>query len=176
MVTKRRTGKEKQPAKPKPKSRAASSSRRKPSRSRRKPSRQPIDLQQRTFQVFAEQADSLWSRLTDQCRQFAYGFNQAVGAPALEVQAEPTTLRVTYPRGDAELFVQLDKVERYVQAWLNTGCVTYGSCLTAPLPVGLTVNGNELQFALGGDIASDEQVAVTLLTQLTSGNGEPERS
>jgi hypothetical protein len=176
MVSKRRTGKEKQPARPKPKSRAASSSRSKPSRSRSKPSRKPLDLQERTFQVFAEQADSLWSRFTDQCRQFAYGFNQAVGAPALLVQAESTTLRVTYPRGDAELFLQLDKAERYLQAWLNTGCATYGTCLTDALPVGLTVRGNQLQFALGGDVASDEHLAVTLLTQLTSGNGEPERS
>jgi hypothetical protein len=133
-------------------------------------------MQQRTFQIFAEQADSLWSRLTDQCRQFAYGFNQAVGAPALEVQAEPDTLRVAYPRGDAELFLRLDKAERYVQAWLNTGCATYGHCLTDQLPVGLTVNGSELQFALRGDTASDERVAVTLLTQLTTGNAEQERS
>jgi hypothetical protein len=165
MVVKRRTRKAARRVKSKPRSRAASSP-----RSRR--SRKPLDLQQRTFQVFAEQADSLWSRLTDQCRQFAYGFNQAVGVPALQVQAEPTTIRVTYPRGDAELFFQLDKAERYLQAWLNTGCATYGTCLTDPLPVGLTVKGNELQFALKGDIASDEHLAVTLLTQLTSGNAE----
>jgi hypothetical protein len=176
MVVKRRTRREVRRVKSKPKSRAASSPRRKPSRSRRKPSRKPIDLQERTFQVFAEQADSLWSGLTDQCRQFADGFNQAIGAPALQVQAEPTTLRVTYPRGDAELFFQLDKAERYLQAWLNTGCATYGTCLTDALPVGLTVRGSELQFAFRGDVASDEHLAVTLLTQLTSGNGEPDRS
>jgi hypothetical protein len=168
MAVKRRTRKEVRRVKSKPRSRAASSS-------RRRPSRKPLDLQQRTFQVFAEQADSLWSRLTDQCRQFADGFNQAVGAPALQVEAEPTKVRVAYPQGDAELFLQLDKAERYVQAWLNTGCATYGNCLTDQLPVGLTVNGNELQFVLRGDIASDERVAVTLLTQLTTGSAEQEQ-
>jgi hypothetical protein len=174
MVLKRRTRKETRrvkstSSKPKARARAASSR-------RRTPSRKPLDLQQRTFQVFAEQADSLWSRLADQCRQFADGFNQAVGAHELQVQAEPTKVRVAYPRADAELFFQLDKTERYVQAWLNTGCATYGNCLTDTLPVGLTVNGNELQFVLRGDIASDERVAVTLLTQLTTGNSELEQS
>jgi|SRR5271170_3629985 len=179
MVRKRRTIKVHRRAKSKPKSRAKASPSKPGSRaapSRRRAARKPLDLQERTFQVFAEQADSLWSRLTDQCQQFADGFNQALGAPALQVLAEPTTLRVAYPRGDAELFFQLDKVQRYVQAWLNTGCITYGDCLTDPLPVGLTVNGNELQFAFRGDVTSDEQLAVTLLTQLTSGNAEQERS
>ena|ERR1700722_18093239 len=174
MALKRRTKKETRRVKStssKPKARA-----RTVSSSRRKPSRKPLDQQERTFQVFAEQADSLWSRLTDQCRQFAYGFNEAVGAPALQVQAESNTLRVAYPRGDAELFFQLDKVERYLQAWLNTGCATYGSCLSDALPVGLTVRGNELQFAFRGDVASDEHLAVTLLTQLTNGNAEQDQS
>jgi hypothetical protein len=119
--------------------------------------------------VFAEQADSLWNGLADQCRQFAYGFNQAVGVPALHVLAEPTRLRVAYPQADAELLFQFDKTERYVQAWMNTGCATYGSCQADLLPVGLTVRGQELRFALRGDVTSDERLAVTLLKQLTSG-------
>lgn len=174
MVRKRRTGKQKRQTKSKPKSRAVSSSRAKPSRG--KSSRKQLDLQERAFQVFAEQADPLWSGLTNQCRQFADGFNKALGALELHVEAAPGTLRVAYPRADAELFFQLDKAERYFQAWLNTGCATYGSCFTDQPPVGLTVNGNELQFVLAGDVVSDERLAVTLLTQLTSGKSEQERS
>jgi hypothetical protein len=169
MIPKRRTKKDKRRPKRKPKSRTVSSSRGGRSRKR-------LDLQEKTLQVFAEQADSLWSRLTDQCRQFAYGFNRVMGESALQVEAEPTTLRVAYVPGDAELFFQLDKEERYVQAWMNTGCATLGHCLSDQLPVGLMVRNNQLQFAFGGDIASDERIAVALLTQLTSGNARQEPS
>jgi hypothetical protein len=167
MARKRRTGKPNRQTKSKPKSRAVPSS-------RGKSSRKPLDLQTRAFRVFAEQVDPLWTGLADQCRQFAYGFNTALGAQELHVQAAPTTLRVAYPRGDAELFVQLDRAERYVQAMLNTGCATYGSCLTDQAAVGLTVNGNKLHFVLAGEVVSDERLAVTLLTQLTSGKSEQE--
>jgi hypothetical protein len=163
MVRKRHTKKEIRPVKAKAKSRKASVS-------RPKSLRKPLDVQQHVFRVFAAQADSLWDGLTDQCRQFAHGFNQAIGAPALQVLAEPTTLRVAYPQADAELFFQFDRGERFLQAWMNTGCATYGTCLTDLLPVGLTVRGKVLRFALKGDVASDEQLAVTLLTQLTSGS------
>jgi hypothetical protein len=171
MVLKRRPEKTDRRAKlkPKPKSRSALSS-------RRRPSPKTLDLQQRAFRAFANQADSLWSGLTNQCQQFAEGFNQAAGGPALQVHVESTTVRVAYPPGDAELFLQLDKDERYVQAWLNSGCTTYGSCLSDQLPVGLTVTGDELQFVLRGDIVSDEHVAVVLLTQLTSGTADQEPS
>ena len=135
-------------------------------------SSKPLDLQKRAFRVFAEQADPLWAGLTDQCRQFADGFNKALGAEELHIQAAPTTLRVAYPRADAELFVQLDKGERYVQAMLNTGCATYGNCLTDQPLVGLTVNGNQLHFVLAGEVVSDERLAVILLTQLTSGKSD----
>jgi hypothetical protein len=159
-----RTRKQRRPTKSKQKSRAVSSS-------RRKPSRKAPDLQERTFQVFAEQAGPLWTGLTNQCREFADGFNRALGAQELHVESAPTTLRIAYPRGDAELFLQLDRAERYLQVRLNTECID-GSCLSDQPSVGLTVNGNQLQFVLAGDIVSDERLAVTLLTQLTSGKAE----
>ena len=128
------------------------------------------------FQVFADQADALWSRLAEQCRQFADAFNNQLGAHELHVEADATTLRAAYPKADAELFVKLDKTERYLQCWLNTGCATYGSCLTHQRPVGLTVTENALRFVLGGEIVSDEHLAIALLTQLTSGADEQENS
>jgi len=171
MVKKRRpdTKKGNRRGRSKPKSRTVSST-------RRRSSRKPLDLQAQVFKAFAEQVDSLWGGLAEQCRQFADGFNRAVEAPALMVQAEPTSLRVAYPRADAELFVQLDRDERLLQAWMNTGCATYGSCLTDQLPVGLTVRDSRLHFAMTGEVISDEHLAVTLLTQLTAGQGEQEQS
>jgi hypothetical protein len=168
MAQKRRTGKESRTGKPqrqiqsKRKSRAVSSS-------RGKPRGKALDLQKRAFQVFAKQVDPLWSSLTSKCREFADGFNKALGAEELHVEAAPATLRVAYPRADAELVFQLDKAERYLQVWMNTDCAASGSCLTDQPAVGLTVNGNELQFVLAGEVISDERLAVRLLTQLTNG-------
>jgi hypothetical protein len=176
MPKKRRTTRQKRKAQSKPRSNAAATRKTRAAATRKRRSRKPIDLQQHAFQVFAEQADSLWARLSDQCRQFAEGFNRALGIPALQVQADPSTVRVGYSQSDAELFLQLDRTERYLQAWVNTGCATYGTCLTDRLPVGLTVNGNELQFVLGGDIVSDERLAVALLTQLTTGSAPQDQS
>jgi hypothetical protein len=167
MAARHPTGRPTRPAGSKQKCRTTSSS-----RGRSAPKRP--DLQERAFQVFAEQADPLWTDLTDQCRQFAEGFNRALGGRELHVQAAPTTLRVTYPRADAELLVELDKAERYVQATLNTGGVTDGSCPACQPAVGLTVNGDELQFVLSGEVISNERLAVALLTQLTSAQSEQE--
>ncbi len=167
MARKRRAGSPNAQIKSKQTSRTTSS--------RVKPRRKQPDLQERIFQVFAEQADSLWSRLADQCRQFADGFNDKLGAPELQVEADATTLRAAYPRAEAELFLKLDKTERYLECWLNSGCATDGSCATCQRPVGLTVRGNTLQFALGGEVVSDERLAITLLTQLTSGDSEEEQ-
>ena len=168
MVQKRQEKKVIGRAKAKPRSRAASAPRKKPSR--RKPSRKPLDVQQQVFRVFAEQADSLWNGLTDQCRQFAYGFNQAVGAPALQVLAEPTMLRVAYPQADAELLFQFDKTERYVQAWMNIGMRDLWQ-LPGRSVAGRTHRQREASSGsrCRGDVASDEHLAVTLLKQLTSG-------
>jgi len=169
MAQKRRAGKQKRQPKSKPKSRAVASSRRKSPRRR-------VDLQKRAFEVFAKQVDPLWSGLTTQCRQFADGFNKALGAEELFVQSAPTTLRVAYPRADVELLLQLDKAERFLQASLNTDCAASGTCVADQPSVGLTVNGNELQFVLRGEVVSDERLAVTLLTQLTRGTSEQEQS
>ena len=143
----------------------------KPARARPRPK---ADLQARVFRVFARQADSLWSGFADQCRQFADGFNTQFGAPELTIEADATTLRAAYPKGDAELVVTLDKGERYVQCWINCGCDTHGNCSTNQQPVGMTVRGDVLHFAYGGDVVSDERLAIQLLTQLTNGNTEPE--
>ena len=171
MVKTRRpnTKKDNRRARSKPKSGTGSSS-------RRRPSRKPLDLQEQAFKAFAEQVDSLWASLADQCRQFADGFNRVAEAPALLVEAEPTSLRVVYRLADAELFVQLDRDERLLQAWLNTGRATYGSCVTDQLPVGLTVRASRLHFVMSGEVVSDEHLAVTLLTQLTAGRSEQEPS
>ena len=172
MAEKRRTGTQK-----KQKRRTTSTKKtRAVSASRRKPTRKPLDLQKRAFQVFAKQVDPLWSGLTRNCREFADGFNNALGAEELHVEAAPDTLRVAYPRADAELTFQLDKAERFLQVWLNTDCAASGNCLTDQPAVGLTVNGGELQFVLAGEVISDERLAVRLLTQLTSGNSGQEPS
>jgi hypothetical protein len=134
----------------------------------RKSSRKTPDLQERAYQVFAEQADPLWNDLTDQCRQFADGFNQALGSSELHVETAGTTLRVEYPRAEAVLRLTLDKTERYVQATLDSGCAARGSCATDQPIVGLTVNGNDLRFVLAGEVVSNERLAVELLTKLTS--------
>ena len=146
------------------------------SSSRRKSSRGGPDLQRRAYQVFAEQAVPLWNDLTYQCEQFAAGFNQALGSDELHVEAAGTTIRVAYPRADAVLSVALDKAERYVQATLDNGCADRGSCAADQPAVGLTVNGNDLRFVLAGEIVSNEQLAVELLTKLTRGTSEGEQS
>ena len=46
--------------------------------------RKSPDLQAQVFRVFADQADSLWRGFTDQCRQFADGFNAHLGDTAAE--------------------------------------------------------------------------------------------
>ena len=145
-------------------------------RARARPRRQQPDVQAQIFQVFAEQADSLWGGLVDQCRQFADGFNNHVGAQELKIRADATTLRAAYRKGDAELFVTLDKTLRYVQCWVNAGCDANGCCSTDQPPVGMTVRGDALHFAFGGEIVTDEHLAITLLTQLTNGNFAQEGS
>jgi hypothetical protein len=132
--------------------------------------KRPPDLQERMLQVFEEQADSLWSGFADQCRQFAEGFNHQLGGPELKVDADATTLRAVYPKGEAELFLTLDKAERYVQCWVNAGCGAEACCSPNQLPVGMTVRDDALHFAFGGEVVSDEYLAITLLTQLTSGH------
>jgi hypothetical protein len=173
MQDKNRTRRRKRRITSRPRRRAATSrSRQRAVATRRRRSRKPVDIQKHAFQVFAEQADSLWNGLTEQCRQFAGGFNGAAGTTALHVHADPNSVRVEYPQIDAQLCFQLDRSERYLQVWVNSGCATYGTCLTDLLPVGLTVNGDELQFVLGGDVVSDERLVVRLLTQLTTGSPE----
>jgi hypothetical protein len=144
--------------------------------SARASARRAPDLQARAYQVFAEQADSLWNDLADQCRQFANGFNQALGSRELHVEAEGTTLLVAYPRAEAVLRVALDKTERYVQATLDTGCAARGTCAADQPVVGLTVNGNDLRFVLAGEVVSNERLVVALLTKLTSGTPEEGQS
>jgi hypothetical protein len=167
MATKRRT----RAGSRRPKSKRGSGS---VASTRRRIERERDDLQRHVLRVFDEQADTLWARLAHHCREFASGFNQAVGSPALLVDADATTLRVAYPRAESELRIQLDKSDRLLLARLNLGCDDASVCTACSpaLPVGLTVSGNQLQLVLRGDITADEQVAVTLLTELTNGTLE----
>src|SRR5262245_58002901 len=89
---------------------------------RRAARQNPAALQQRVLRVFEEQADSLWSRFAGYCMEFAAGFNDAVGSTALLVEADPTTVRVAYPRAETELFMYLDKSDRLLVARVNNGC------------------------------------------------------
>jgi hypothetical protein len=127
-------------------------------------------LQRRVFRVFEKQADSLWSRLAWYCREFADGFNRAVGSPALVVEANSSMVRVVFAPAETELLLQLDKSNRLLVARVNNGCdsAVCTDC-SPPLPVGLTVNGTQLQLVLRGDVTPDEQVAITLLRELTDG-------
>lgn len=131
--------------------------------------RKQPDLQERVFKAFAGQADSLWSGFADQCRQFAEGFNNQLGAPELTVEADATTMRAAYPKGEAELVVTLDRAERYVQCWLKARCGIETCCSPNQLPVGMTVSDDALRFAYAGEVVTDERLAIMLLTQLTNG-------
>jgi hypothetical protein len=89
------------------------------------------------------------------------------------VEADPTTLRIAYPRAETELLMQLDKSDRVLIARVSNGCDSTVCTTCGPaLPVGLTVKGDRLQLVLRGDITPDEQLAVTLLTELTRGTLE----
>jgi|SRR5215204_4203718 len=116
--------------------------------------------------VFDQQIGPLWDRLVDQCRQFAHGFNQEVGANQLQVESNPAGLMVRLPADGAEAFFQLDTSERHFAVAMSTGCTSFGSCITDQAPVGLAILDGQLRFLFGGRTISEEDLAVRILTDL----------
>jgi hypothetical protein len=122
--------------------------------------------QKQALAIFDQQIDPLWNRLTDQCRQFARGFNQEMGADQLHVESNPAGLMVRLPTDGAEAFFQLDRDARHVSVMLSTGCTSFGSCITDQAPVGLAILDGQLRFLFGGAAISEEDLAVRILTDL----------
>jgi hypothetical protein len=122
--------------------------------------------QQQAFELFDRQIGPLWDRLEDQCRQFAQGFNQEMGANQLQVESNPAGLMVRLPTDGAEAFFQLDRDARHVAVMLSTGCTSFGSCITDQAPVGLAILAGQLRFLFGGAAISEEDLAVRILTDL----------
>ena len=121
---------------------------------------------QRAFNLFDQQIDPLWERLTDQCRHFAQGFNQEMGAHQLLVERIDAGLMVRLTTDGAEAFFQLDRTGRHVSVAMTTGCTNFGSCITDQAPVGLTILDGQLRFLFGGQAVSEEELAVKILTDL----------
>jgi len=121
---------------------------------------------QRAFDVFDRQIDSLWDRLTNECRHFAQGFNQEMGAHQLLVERIDAGLMVRLTTDGAEAFFQLDRTGRHVSVAMTTGCTNFGSCITDQAPVGLTILSGQLRFLFRGEAVSEEELAVKILTDL----------
>ena len=136
---------------------------------RRRPTASMNELkaaEKRAFDVFDRQIDPLWDRLTTECRQFAVGFNQEMGADQLRVESNPAGLMVRLTTDGAEAFFQLDREARHVSVATSTGCTNFGSCITDQAPVGLAILEGQLRFLFGGGAVSEEELAVRILTDL----------
>jgi len=120
----------------------------------------------RAFDVFDQQIDPLWDRLTNECRHFAQGFNHEMGAHQLLVESIAAGLMVRSTTDGAEAFFQLDRTARHVSVAMTTGCTNFGSCITDQAPVGLTILGGQLRFLFCGEAVSEEELAVKILTDL----------
>jgi hypothetical protein len=122
--------------------------------------------EQRAFELFDRQIEPLWGRLENECRQFAQGFNQEMGADQLRVESNPAGVMVRLMTDGAEVFFQLDRTARHVSVAMTTGCTNFGSCITDQAPVGLAILEGELRFLFGGSTISEEELAVKILTDL----------
>ena len=122
--------------------------------------------EQRAFELFDRQIEPMWGRLENECRQFAQGFNQEMGADQLRVESNPAGLMVRLTTDGAEVFFQLDRTARHVSVALTTGCTNFGSCITDQAPVGLAILEGQLRFLFGGSVISEEELAVRILTDL----------
>ena len=122
--------------------------------------------EKRAFEVFDQQIDPLWDRLTNECRQFAEGFNKEIGADQLRVESNPAGLMVRLTNDGAEAFFQLDRSGRHVSVAMTTGCTSFGSCITDQAPVGLAILGGQLRLLFRGAAVSEEELAVKVLTDL----------
>jgi hypothetical protein len=122
--------------------------------------------EQRAFELFDRQIEPMWGRLENECRQFAQGFNQEMGADQLRVESNPAGLMVRLTTDGAEVFFQLDRTARHVSVAMTTGCTNFGSCITDQAPVGLAILDEQLRFLFGGSVISEEELAVRILTDL----------
>jgi hypothetical protein len=122
--------------------------------------------QTRALEIFDEQIDAVWTRFTRECRQFAEGFNQEIGSPQMRVEENPAGLMVKLPVDGSEVFFQLDRADRHVQCVMTSGCTSFGSCISEQAPLGLTIMDGRLHFLYNGQLVSEEQLAVNVLTRL----------
>lgn len=134
-------------------------------RTARRKSRTPSSAQ-RAFDLFDQQIDPLWERLTNECRHFAQGFNQEMGAHQLLVESIDAGVMVRLTTDGAEAFFQLDRTGRHVSVAMTTGCTNFGSCITDQAPVGLTILDGQLRLLFRGEAVSEEELAVRILTDL----------
>ena len=134
-------------------------------RTARRKSRTP-SAAQRAFDLFDQQIDPLWDRLTNECRHFAEGFNQEIGAHQLLVESFDAGVMVRLTTDGAEAFFQLDRTGRHVSVVMRTGCTNFGSCITDQAPVGLTILDGQLRLLFRGEAVSEEELAVRVLTDL----------
>ena len=125
-----------------------------------------LSATQRAFDVFDQQIDLLWERLTNECRHFAQGFNHEMGAHQLLVESIDAGLMVRLTTDGTEAFFQLDRTGRHVSVVMTTGCTSFGSCITDQAPVGLTILDGQLRFLFRGEAVSEEELAVNILTDL----------
>jgi hypothetical protein len=123
-------------------------------------------VEQKAFQLFDQQIDPLWNRLGHECREFADGFNQEIGMRQLHVEGNLDSLLVKFTASGAEVFLQLDRAQKHLSCWLNSGCTSYGSCITDQPPISFAIVNGQLQFAYSGNIISEEELTVKLLTEL----------
>ena len=130
------------------------------------PLKERMTAAQRAFDVFDQQIDPLWDRLTSQCRHFAQGFNQEIGVHQLLVESIAEGLMVRLTTDGAEAFFQLDRTGRHVSVVMRTGCRNFGSSITDQAPVGLTILGGQLRLLFRGEAVSEEELAVNILTDL----------
>jgi hypothetical protein len=149
------------------KGRQAARSRRQPAAAKRRKA-----AEKRGLEIFDQQIGALWDRFTNECRQFAEGFNQEIGSHQLQLEENPAGLMVKLPTDGAEVFFQLDRAERHVQCVMTSGCTSFGSCITEQAPMGLTIMDGRLQFVYDGLLVSEEELAVNLLTRLVE-SGTP---
>lgn len=146
--------------------------RRTASRPRRSATRAREAARKRSFEIFDRQIDALWTRFTSECRLFAQGFNQEIGADQLRIEENPAGLLVRFTADGAEVFFQLDRADRHIACVMTSGCTSFGSCITEHAPLGLTIVDAQLRFVYGGSPVSEEDLAVRVLTSLVE-SGSP---
>jgi hypothetical protein len=129
-------------------------------------------LKKRLAEIFEQQVQPVWSRFGEGCRRFAEGFNTEVGSHQLHVETHPDTVVVTFAIG-GEAVIQLDREQKHIACWIKSSCDAFGSCIVDRPPVGLTIDGERLQFMYGAGLMSEDGLAVKLLTDLVQSNTPP---